>query len=611
MSGQQTVAQHPAAVAASLLPQGRVRRLVVVLADPEQRAELAPWFRAFSRDRVRVVGRGAVADWGPDAPRKRLRRADDLDGVDRALRRLGAPDVVVNLLPDDLLPAGAADQRELWQALFRHLRVRGAWVVDLDRVGASAVADLRAQLGDPAPSDLSGERGTDDRDPADEDPDDEVRGGWAGRDDGDGDDGDGHDADRVNPGDPYTDDAELVRSVGEVIADDRLLVVTKRVRHLLKTTEADPTRLLARDRRLAVTELATLPAGELRSRARVTSHRADVPIEALETTLPFPEARLRHYEGRVAVAGWSLVFAGETVLPDSFRHLRDDPQNPRIRSVSPDFARIDASVRPEAELDGDFYHLDAGYSGHFGHVMSEVVSRLWGWEQARARFPGLKALYYAAPERGGDSGLERSVFRAYGIPDDDIVGISEPTWVRSLVSASPLWHNAHPHHVHPAIADVWRRLADGLAAQQPHVPGHERIFVSRPSGMTRRDCRNTDEVEEFFVERGFSVVHPEALTLAEQMATFRGARVVAGFGGSAMFNLLFAQDVETVVVLSHEAYRARNEHLYTTVIGGDVHYFWSAPDVAHPPGGWSAEALASSWEFDFERNAAELAALLD
>jgi hypothetical protein len=66
-----------------------------------------------------------------------------------------------------------------------------------------------------------------------------------------------------------------------------------------------------------------------------------------------------------------------------------------------------------------------------------------------------------------------------------------------------------------------------------------------------------------------------------------------------------------MIVLNHEAYTARNEHLFSAVLGGDVHYFWSSPDIAHPKGGWSEAAYYSGWEFDFERNRADLERLLN
>ena len=71
--------------------------------------------------------------------------------------------------------------------------------------------------------------------------------------------------------------------------------------------------------------------------------------------------------------------------------------------------------------------------------------------------------------------------------------------------------------------------------------------MSRGSGAkANRVCRNAKDVERYFADRGYTVVYPEDLSLAHQVATFREARVVAGFGGSAMFNLMYAEKLEVV-----------------------------------------------------------------
>ena len=235
-----------------------------------------------------------------------------------------------------------------------------------------------------------------------------------------------------------------------------------------------------------------------------------------------------------------------------------------------------------------------------------MVSRLWGWDEAKRAEPDLKAVFHLKPQSRRDPALERTLFTAYGISADDLTWVNEPVWVNSVVSASPMWHNAAPHYVHPGIVETWDRLQHGLTAGLEPGPTPERIFVSRGKDVKHRSCRNAEDVEAFFRARGFAVVYPERLPLAQQAAMFSAARVVAGFGGSAMFNLMFAQRLEGVILLSHEAYTARNEHLFTALKGGQVHYFWSRPDVEHPADGWSDEAFFADWEFDFERNSAEL-----
>jgi hypothetical protein len=83
--------------------------------------------------------------------------------------------------------------------------------------------------------------------------------------------------------------------------------------------------------------------------------------------------------------------------------------------------------------------------------------------------------------------------------------------------------------------------------------------------------------------------------------------VIAGLGGAGLFNLIYADSVETVIVLNQSAYRARNEHLIAAVQGARTHTFWSAPEV----GGTSYRAHQSAWSFDFDLNGKELDRLLD
>ncbi len=133
--------------------------------------------------------------------------------------------------------------------------------------------------------------------------------------------------------------------------------------------------------------------------------------------------------------------------------------------------------------------------------------------------------------------------------------------------------------------------------------------------MTRREgkrgCSNFPEVEALFAAHGFEIVTPEKLSIPEQAAMFAGARVVAGFGGAGMFNLAYAEALETVIVLDQWAYQARNEHLYAAVHQARLHCFWSRPDKDHPPGGFSYRAHQSRWTFDFHSNGEQLRGLLE
>ena len=112
-------------------------------------------------------------------------------------------------------------------------------------------------------------------------------------------------------------------------------------------------------------------------------------------------------------------------------------------------------------------------------------------------------------------------------------------------------------------------------------------------------------VEAFFSRLGFAIVYPEDLAFGDQIATFAGARVIAGFAGSGMFNMMFAPNA-TVLVLSGDSYTAINEYLIKSVVGGDIHYFWSPAVVRHPEGGWTWEAYRSNFVFDLDRFGTEI-----
>jgi capsular polysaccharide biosynthesis protein len=551
----------------SLVADGRDRRVIVV-ADATQRHELLPWLEEFSADRICVISADEAPEWDLADRGVEHRASRDVAGLIKQVRMIDAPHIVVSLVPTDLLPVAAETQLDLFSALFRFIREGGTYILDRRAAGSSLAGmpellELLVAAEDPALRDSLARR-----------------------------------------------DKELASAVGAVAFSRDAVAVTKRLDHFVKLRDVELNRILpAREPELQLAVLETRPGGEFASRARVTSH--GIPAdETMPSVIRYPGVTTRHYSGRIALGGASLMYAGHTILPDSYRwHLTDHPANPHLKAESRRFARVPSEYRPRRTLPGDFYQLESTYPHHFGHVMTEVLSRLWGWEAAKREIPDLKAIFQLKSQSRRDPGLERTLFTAYGIKESDLVWVNEPVWVESVVAATPMWHNAPPHYVHPDMTETWDRLGTGLASEIGRSP-HERIFVSRGSGAKHRECRNVAEVEDFFRARGFEVVYPELLSLPEQVALFRDARVIAGFGGSAMFNVMFAKSVETVIVLNHEAYIARNEHLFTCLTGGDVHYFWSRADVDQPEDGFSFEAFTAPWDFDFERNGEELARVL-
>jgi capsular polysaccharide biosynthesis protein len=542
------------------LPAGRGRR-VVILTDVRVRKKVQPYLRQFRRDRIFVLSAEAAPEWRTPKIAFEHHALGEVADYDEWLGRLGPVDVIV-----DLLRAPFAEHQRAWTALVYHLNPGGAYAIDRRLVIERSDPDLLAWL--KRVGDLT------DRSP---------------------------DAKRSEP----------AEATAEIVLTSQLVLTVKRHRHYLKLRDTNVAELLAtREPAFRVTELQTLPAGELVSRAEVVSHEADVPIPWLPKTMPYPPMHLRHYQGRVGFLGSSLVNTETAILPDSFRwHLEPNPRNPKIKSVSPTFARIPEHLTPKDTLGGNYFHMDPNGVGHFGHFMTESISRLWAWDEAKRQFPDLKAIYRIRDIKKADDRFERRLMMAYGIAAKDIVAVDRSVYLESLVSATTMWHNAVPHYVHPELAAVWDRISSNIVA--PDAPTYERVFISRSGQWWRRVCRNLPDVEKFFEAHGFEIVYPEHLDLPTQAGIFANASIIAGFGGSAMFNVMYAKQLKAFILLAHEAYTARNEHLYTSLIGCPVHYFWSKPDIPHPVDGWAQAAFDSDWEFDFARNTRALEELLE
>lgn len=563
-----TLATSPLRPYESLLP-ARGERTVVVIAHRALREQVMPWLMQFSGDHCHVVSAEAAPEWRLDSSGAVHHVAETAGQMGWEIKLIGPVDVLVNLLPQSLLPEDVPDHHDMWWRLYLHVKPGGLYVLDRSSVPGR-------ELGGALGAWMATLAGTDDPEAV-----------------------------------PATSnrDAELFRSTSAAVMSRDVIIAKKRGKHYVKLRDSETNRMVAaRELRISLNELATLPAGDAISRAAVTSHEASVHIGRPPDTLPYPELHLRHYKGRIAFAGSTLMYGDYTILPDSFRHhLASHISNARITDVSGLFARIPDNLQPKVTLAGNYYQLDSTFGGHFGHFTTEVLSRLWGWDRAKELIPDLKVILRKHPKEL-EPCLEKRFFEAYGIAADDIVWTDRPVYLESVVSASPMWHNAVPYYAHPGLRKVWERLGRGLIDRT--APAHERIFVSRGDQWGRRTCRNKRDVEQFFRSNGFTVVYPEDLDPREQASIFAGATVIAGFGGSAMFNMMFSQKMATVIVLSHEAYTARNEHLFTSLLGGDVNYFWSVPDIQHPENGWSQDAFYSDWEFDFERNRKPLEELI-
>ncbi|TCK62994.1 glycosyltransferase 61 family protein [Curtobacterium sp. PhB136] len=401
--------------------------------------------------------------------------------------------------------------------------------------------------------------------------------------------------------------AELQASVGVTKDANGYSVTEKNRDHLVKVKDEDamrilPTRLGANNVRL----LGSRPAGTAKSTLSVMSHGTMSDHRIPSKDMRYPELTLREFRGATQIKDAMLAINGATVLPSSFKHPWR-AWNDRLRNFNDLVAALIPGDEESAHLEGSFYDLTSAVPGDAGHFITESLAKLWGWKEAKERDPSLRALY-RTPSAGWDPSFERTVLEAYGIAPEDIQWEHRNVTVDRFVSASQAWQNGGRHYVHPVNRDVWKHLRGALVT--PDGKNRRKVFVTRQSTPETPGPRNREDVERYFADNGFEIVDVDTMAADERAHVVGNAAVVAGFAGAGMYDMIFAEHLEKVIVLSHEANTGRNEHLIASLLADEIHYFWSRPDVEHPAGKFSSEAFNSAWDFDFDANRTDLDQLL-
>ena len=130
---------------------------------------------------------------------------------------------------------------------------------------------------------------------------------------------------------------------------------------------------------------------------------------------------------------------------------------------------------------------------------------------------------------------------------------------------------AYEVHAHSA-----RLIARNHLEAHPVRIDHQPVYLSRTRLIdpnARRGIVNEPALESALASRGFRIVHPETLTLTDQIELFNAHTFVAGCWGSAFHGILFSlrADALTTCVLT-EVFAPGNYMLMDALAGNESHY---------------------------------------
>jgi capsular polysaccharide biosynthesis protein len=234
--------------------------------------------------------------------------------------------------------------------------------------------------------------------------------------------------------------------------------------------------------------------------------------------------------------------------------------------------RVNINVRPEDvryDIDIGFY-MDHPISEHFGHFVGDCLCRMYAWDIVRQIYGDVKLIL---ADRARPA-FQDDLLAAAGVAEQDVVKINTLARCKRLLLATPSL--GVEQYATPTASRLWGTIRDRGARRDISLPS--RVYFSR-TGVAARPLLNETVVEGIFERQGFTIVHPELLTVAQQMALAANALLIAGPSGSAMFNLAFQGRLRSAFILAREEGLQLTEMLFCA--GGSSDLWYHAGKDAH------------------------------
>ena len=194
---------------------------------------------------------------------------------------------------------------------------------------------------------------------------------------------------------------------------------------------------------------------------------------------------------------------------------------------------------PPTEVPGRLGVL-AGRGDHgYYHFLLDILPRL-----AILETPGVPPpdRWYAPIQHG----FQREFLELAGLlPGAEVIDADEVEHVRAETLLVPGFPDNHLRTPPWSVEFLRDRLRDPAVER---VPGR-RIYVTRGRERNNRTVTNEPQLLEMLSERGFTLVDPGAMPVAEQIKAFAEAEWIVGPHGGALSNLAFASPGASVVEL--------------------------------------------------------------
>jgi len=241
-------------------------------------------------------------------------------------------------------------------------------------------------------------------------------------------------------------------------------------------------------------------------------------------------------------------------------------------------APTNATREPPVKLSGKHLYCGQIWS-HFGHFMAESLSRLWALDHLDEKPASLVFLPKRPNRPQGLHGYQKDFLRLLQI-DIPIRIIEKPTEVEELIVPG----QGFGLGAIAAGTEPFRHFFANRFATDVKADGPEGLYLSRSAlqGM-EGSALHEQAIETSLARDGLVTIHPQELSLEDQIARYRAAKRVVSLDGSALHLLGFVgnSDQKVGIILR------RNSKVFES-IRTQIRAFCQAEPVVF-------DAIAADW----------------
>jgi len=170
--------------------------------------------------------------------------------------------------------------------------------------------------------------------------------------------------------------------------------------------------------------------------------------------------------------------------------------------------------------------------GHYGHFLTESVSRLWPLLPG-GKLEGLPVVFTTP----GPWPFVCEWLDAFGVLTVHLPERGAVRFSRMFVPEPALRLRAW---ISPEIRDIHLHARRGLGIRHKRGGQDEGVLWLSRSGLARHRVAHDEVLLEWLLERHATIIKPETMTLAEQVALIEASDAVSGVVGSAFHTILMA-----------------------------------------------------------------------